>query len=137
MRYHRWPEPAGRVRSGTECLTGAVRIAHAYSDANIHLNSNGYCHSHLYAYFNGYIYSHSYGDIHLHTYRNSHGDSYCDSYGHADLHAYSHTDADLPRIGELQLYDHYRRISGRHHQPGHQLRRLLSPRPIPIPGQDL
>jgi hypothetical protein len=90
VRYHRWPEPAGRVRPGAEWLTGALRIALADSNTNIHpdSHSNSYGHSHLYTHPNGYIYSHSYGDIHLHTYRDCH----CDSNGHA--YAYTNSDPD-------------------------------------------
>ena len=62
MRSYRWAEPARRFRPGTDCLTGALCIAHAYT--NTHGGSDGY----------RYRYRHSYGDVYIHAYTDGHSD---------------------------------------------------------------
>jgi hypothetical protein len=88
----------------------------------------------------------SHGDSHTDSYADcdgySHGDSHTDSYADCDGNGYIHPDADAyanvqPGGADLQLHGHDRLIPGRHHEPGHQLRRLFSSSPIPIPRQDL
>ena len=77
MRSYRWAEPARSVRPGTDCLTGALRIAHAYSNGNIHGDSDGY------------RYSHSYGDVYIHAYTD--GDSDVDTYSNNSAYAYGYS----------------------------------------------
>ena len=107
--------PALRVGCGT--------LRFAYADAYTHGGSNRYRYSHSHSYGDGHIYA--YGDCHIYSHATATFTAHfnCNSYGniHATL---TRRRPALPR--RLQLHDHYRLISGRHHQPGHQLRRLLS-----------
>ena len=59
MRSYRGAGPARSLRPGTEWLTGALCIAHAHSNTDIHRDShsNSYSHSHLYTHPDGYIYA--------------------------------------------------------------------------------
>jgi hypothetical protein len=96
-------------------------------------NGDGYSHGHG----DSYIDANRYGYSNVYAYSHINGHVYADSYGNGDIYAYTYSNTDLPRLGELQLHDHYRLVSGRHHQPGHQLRRLLPFGAISLPGQDL
>jgi hypothetical protein len=121
------PRPASS--DDADLYPGPLRFANA--NAYSYSHSYGHVYAHTDSYGHLYTYTHSY--IHAYAYADGNGHVYADRNGY--FYSYTHSDADLPR--HLQLHDHYRLISGRHHQPGHQLRRLLTLRPIPIPGQDL
>jgi hypothetical protein len=73
-----------------------LRIAHAYSNTNIHPDIHGYSyiHGHDYSYGHGnshrYCAADAYGYSHFHTYPDGHSDSYADRDGNVNLHAVLH-----------------------------------------------
>jgi hypothetical protein len=106
MRYHRWREPAGRVRPGAKCLTRALRIAHAYT--HTHGGSDGY--------------SHSYGDVYIHAYTDGHSDvdtysndsAYAYGYGHSHRNGHADADADASLQPCLRVRHRQRHVRARH-----------------------
>src|SRR5207248_3241161 len=103
------PVPADCQAGGAFAFGGELWLFGCLGQTGTNVNADSYCYRCSYSNCNGY--------------------TYCS--------CYSYTYANMPHLTKLQLLDHYRLISGRHHQPGHQLRRLLPACPIPIPGQDL
>jgi hypothetical protein len=99
-------------------------------------NADSYTHANINA--NSYIYSDCNSNGNINTNSDPYGGGYGYAYNNSDIYAYANANADMqPGGADLQLHGHDRLISGWHHQPGHQLRRLLSRSPIPIPRQDL
>ena len=90
MRYHRWRESAGRIRSGTDWLFGAVRFAYAYP----YFYSNSYRNRDIYTYAYGDIHAYSYGYCYIHAYRHIYADSnghshvYSNGYSNGNIYAY-------------------------------------------------